>query len=56
MDKWPQCLAKHKTDLLPKNASCKSGTHPCFQENIRALIFQSLVRCTALYRLRCLLR
>jgi hypothetical protein len=23
MDKWPQRLAKNKTDLMPKNASCK---------------------------------
>ena len=23
MDKWPQRLAKNKSDLMPKNASCK---------------------------------
>jgi hypothetical protein len=34
MDKWPQRLAKNKSDLMPKNASCKrwdtlvSGGYP----------------------------
>ena len=31
MDKRPQFSAKHKTDLMPKNASCvKGGTHSTF--------------------------
>ncbi len=33
MDKRPQFSAKHKTDLIPKNASCvKGGTHSHFSQ------------------------
>ena len=28
MDKWPPRLAKNKTDLMPKNASCNRWDTP----------------------------
>ena len=37
MDKRPQRLAKNKTDLMPKNASCKRWDTPLLWEGFHMI-------------------